>query len=431
MKKHIIAAAVAAAVAVPAMAQNVSLYGILDAGYSDVSREVTQSSGALGAKEGAKGLSFSNFATQRFGFRGTEDLGGGMKANFVVETAIGSSRLSGFYQSAVATSGQAQYRGATAAGTTIDATSVGGRELNASLQMGNTTVKAGFGSTPIRDIVLAYDGAFGTNVIGNVVAHEASTNGNRATGLSVRQQIGEIGLGATAMANSTSLTNTSEVKTGNGWLLNADYNKGPLSVAGARQVSKTTVNQADSYRLICATYAAGASTVTATANAACASGSSAISGVAGVLAQDVKRTIDVIGASYNFGAVQGFAQYAALKWDDSAQVNAAGEGKRSFYSVGARVPFGSVTAFGQYSNGKVEQVTSGIKYDGSGAYATTAGVAANKRDIKGYTIGVKYDMSKRTYGYAAYGETDLEKAAGSTDYGIKTKMGAVGLVHSF
>ena len=33
MKKHMIAAAVAAAVAAPVMAQNVSVYGVIDMGY--------------------------------------------------------------------------------------------------------------------------------------------------------------------------------------------------------------------------------------------------------------------------------------------------------------------------------------------------------------------------------------------------------------
>ena len=41
MKKHLIAAAVAAAVAVPAMAQNVSLSGVIEASYGSIKRNGT------------------------------------------------------------------------------------------------------------------------------------------------------------------------------------------------------------------------------------------------------------------------------------------------------------------------------------------------------------------------------------------------------
>ena len=82
MKKHLIAAAVAAAVVAPAaMAQNVTVYGILD-----------QAIGSFDNGQATNGRITSNatslIATQRLGLRGSEDLGGGLKANFVIEGAI-------------------------------------------------------------------------------------------------------------------------------------------------------------------------------------------------------------------------------------------------------------------------------------------------------------------------------------------------------
>jgi predicted porin len=86
MKKHLIAAAVAAAVAAPAMAQsNVTVYGILDAGYN--SESVKTAAGVETTK--AKLATGGELATSRFGVRGTEDLGGGLTAGFQLEGAIG------------------------------------------------------------------------------------------------------------------------------------------------------------------------------------------------------------------------------------------------------------------------------------------------------------------------------------------------------
>jgi len=75
MKKHLIAAAVAAAFAVPAMAQ-VTVYGKANMG-------ISKTSGAKAAlANGPDGSS------SRVGFRGTEDLGGGLSASFTFEHGL-------------------------------------------------------------------------------------------------------------------------------------------------------------------------------------------------------------------------------------------------------------------------------------------------------------------------------------------------------
>jgi len=79
MKKHVLALAVAAAIPTIAAAQNVSVYGTLDH--------------SIGSQNTAGGVTTtSNFnsivSTSVIGFRGSEDLGGGLKANFQIEGAI-------------------------------------------------------------------------------------------------------------------------------------------------------------------------------------------------------------------------------------------------------------------------------------------------------------------------------------------------------
>ena len=79
MKKHLIAAAVAAAVVAPAaMAQNVTVYGIIDAGIQSYDNGTSSLTRAAN----------NALASSRLGFRGTEDLGGGLKANFQLEAAL-------------------------------------------------------------------------------------------------------------------------------------------------------------------------------------------------------------------------------------------------------------------------------------------------------------------------------------------------------
>jgi len=78
MKKHLIAAAVAGALAVPAMAQT-TVYGIMDLAVRSANPDVGTSTTKLES---------GSFYTSRLGFKGEEDLGGGMKAGFILEGKI-------------------------------------------------------------------------------------------------------------------------------------------------------------------------------------------------------------------------------------------------------------------------------------------------------------------------------------------------------
>lgn len=79
MQKKIIALAVAGLVSGAAFAQsNVTVYGIADAGY-------VYYSGARNDAKSVSAIESGNWSTSRVGFKGTEDLGNGLKANFVLE----------------------------------------------------------------------------------------------------------------------------------------------------------------------------------------------------------------------------------------------------------------------------------------------------------------------------------------------------------
>ena len=81
MKKHLIAAAVAAAVAAPAMAQNVTVRGNLDGSVVAIQK-------ANAAGNNVTGYVDSAIVSSVWGLRGSEDLGGGLRAIFDLEGDI-------------------------------------------------------------------------------------------------------------------------------------------------------------------------------------------------------------------------------------------------------------------------------------------------------------------------------------------------------
>ena len=94
MKKIITATAVSATFACAAHAQSsVTLYGIVDAGLTYVSNEVSKDSTVTsdGRVTGGKamfGMTGGNIQPSRWGLRGVEDLGGGLKTVFNLESGF-------------------------------------------------------------------------------------------------------------------------------------------------------------------------------------------------------------------------------------------------------------------------------------------------------------------------------------------------------
>ena len=88
MKKTLIVAAVSASFATAASAQSsVTLYGIIDAGFTYVNNEAAPQ-GDSSSHNGTFRMSSGNLQGSRWGLRGQEDLGGGMKAIFTLENGF-------------------------------------------------------------------------------------------------------------------------------------------------------------------------------------------------------------------------------------------------------------------------------------------------------------------------------------------------------
>jgi predicted porin len=88
MKKLLIATAALAMVAGTAQAQSsVTVYGLLDTSYQAIDSTAANGASTDTTNAGVSGA----LSGSRLGFRGTEDLGGGLKANFTYEMNLGSA----------------------------------------------------------------------------------------------------------------------------------------------------------------------------------------------------------------------------------------------------------------------------------------------------------------------------------------------------
>ena len=374
MKKLLIATAALAMVAGTAQAQSsVTVYGIVDTGYNSL--EQTSDAGAKTTVN--RVTTNGEAATSRIGFRGTEDLGGGLKANFVVESTIG--------QAGMAT-----------------ATVFGSRAFWAGLEdakMGQ--LRIGLQNTFARDIWLGHDQLGMANVIGNL-AHDntspmatvaTTSHLNLATAVnyfSPRMNGAQITLGV--MENNAEAANGTKTKTGSGSQIGLNYTAGKLSAA----VSYLSANNDTA-----------ASSGTASANIP--TSGQIPGGVptlgAPVVAQAFSKTKDTAAAvSYNAGV----ARFAYI-YNDRDTTNGI---QRTSHSLSASIPMGA-------------KLVGRVGY-GFGDYA--ASPTAVKYDMKGMQAGLNYNLSKRTMAYAIYGD---EKRDTSATQQVKAKEYSVGVRHSF
>ena len=96
MNKKLLAAAVAGALAIPAVAfaqSSVTLYGTIDTGVRNASKAVKDP--LTGETGTVTSITDGLHTTNRWGMTGSEDLGGGLKANFKLEGQYSSDTGAG------------------------------------------------------------------------------------------------------------------------------------------------------------------------------------------------------------------------------------------------------------------------------------------------------------------------------------------------
>ena len=255
MKKSLVALAVLAASGAAMAQSSVTLFGIVDAGYA-------VGNGSISNKTTLRN---SGYNSSRLGFRGVEDLGGGMKAGFHLEAGVNNDDGTGSASSAVNQAQTAANVGTQ--GLTFNRRSV----VTLSGSMGELILGRDY--TPHFWSETVYD-PFGTNGVGtNIAFNKGGTTGVRSSnGIGYKSpSMGGLALWAQTYMGENAST---AAKTGDGNSFRITFDQGKFSAAfgsgslttGAGTTNKTS-NIAGSYDLGVAKLMAQSNTTKITAAA--------------------------------------------------------------------------------------------------------------------------------------------------------------------
>jgi len=392
MKKTLVA--IAALAAVSAFAQSsVTVYGIVDQAF-----QTNKQNNRAGTEyQNYTGLSGGAMAGSRIGFRGTEDLGGGSKAEFVLEQGIEPSQAQGY-----------NYRlTGDGVGTPQNSTTGGNRQ--SFLSLSNTTlgsIKAG------RIYASTYD-MYTNN--GFIVA-EAAGNGQATWGADTRVK-GVSYLTPTMNGFTLGLWYAGLGEEGN----NVDATYGSTNGFSNRKA------QYNAYR---AMWAQGPARIGYSFEQAKMSGTAdstnikaetgKITNAYGVVVADAAdinnaytlKTSTLVGA-YKFDKFELIGIYGKA---DRGNAKDTTNSQEKFNQITAKVPFGG--AWEAQFNYYTKKLTK-----------DTTGVASS--DLKGNYLNVNYSFSKRTRAYVAMG-TQKDSAGLDTAQAVQQiKRNLVGVIHTF
>ena len=199
------------------MAQSsVTLFGIVDATYAYGSGSVANKSQ----------LTNSGYNSSRLGFRGVEDLGGGMSASFWLEAGVNNDNGSG---------GTTSTNNQGASGVTGGGGLTFNRRSTVSLNGGFGEVRLGRDYTPQFWNLTVFD-PFGTNGVGTTQTLNSSLGGpttvraSNSIGYFLPGNLGGF-YGQAQYYMGENLSNAANKKDGNGLALRAGYANGPINVA--------------------------------------------------------------------------------------------------------------------------------------------------------------------------------------------------------
>jgi predicted porin len=350
MQKKLIALAVAGLASTAAFAQtNVTIYGIMDYGYTyrfdargldSVSNRINNTNTPNSSSQLNGGQQSGN----RLGFKGTEDLGNGLKAVFLMEQG---------------------WMGDT--GATQSSTSLYNRQAYVGLSGNFGTAVGGRLYTPHYTFVSGLD-PFGAGTVGrynNVYSP-----------------------GSAFAANSTAGTLMDPVRVDNaiayispsfgGFTVTAAFANNAIGDDNTGNNSKNNTVYA-----VLGQYTGGALTVGANYHYI-AAGTAAIGAIPAGFANDVQNF--TFGGSYDFKVVKVMGLYS---WNNVNLDNLRANSKDisiNNYMLGATVPFG--------------------KFAAKGSYIYSDGNSAAGGDAQQIALGLDYNLSKRTNFYSAYSFID-------------------------
>jgi len=362
MKKSLVALAALAVVGAASAQSTVTMYGVVDMGINTL-KDATPA-----GDMNKSGVQQGTLSNSRIGFKGTEDLGGGLKANFALEFAVNPDEATTSMTNRLGTVGLSGNFGAV----TI------GRQY-----------------TPYHNVQAAMDMAGNVNATPGYIVNAHNFNGGRASNavqyatptFSGFSAVAQVGAGPAAAGTESVISSTSGAQAeGKNYGFAGVYAAGPL-VAGLAYNSISNPN----------TLVSGVGAIT---------GGPILVGF-GAASREVK--VWVAGASYDFGVAKASLAYSSLT-DDKIAV-AATDLTSKGYNFSVAAPFGATTVVANLGRATIKQ-------DSSLTDAT----------LTGYQLGANYALSKRTTAYAMYGNDKLNAAGVDA---LKRTSTAVGIRHTF
>jgi predicted porin len=373
MKKSLIALAVLAAAGAAHAQSTVTLYGLADVWLGSTKSTVT--SGGASTSVRSTNVDSGGFNTTRFGLKGSEDLGGGLKANFQLEQGFNIDT------------------GTTAAGTAFN------RQAWVGLSGGFGEVQVGRVWASYDDIRSSANDTFNANIASSfstwVGYNDRTNNGIKY----LTPSFGGISGSVTYALGEDKNTSTND-KSNDMLSVGVQYAGGPLFVGFAHQTEKSgfttklgALGGGSIATLLAAPTAFGFAPLAATAN------------------DGTKVTYNLLNGSYDLGVAKLVAGFNQVK---ATEPGFAGFVKANEFNFGAEVPLSSALSIAAgYSQSK-------IKDDAGPLMKST-----------GFSVAAKYSLSKRTFTYAALNQTKFKDNTGASSDSFKTQLFAVGVNHSF
>ena len=408
MQKKLIALAISGLASTGVLAQtNVTVYGILDAYYSYNSVDTrviaarTNIDGAAVAATNTKGndssghsIGSGGLSGSRLGFKGSEDLGGGLKANFVLEYAVENDINSVAGKDFVANATRQAAIGLSGSWGSVNV----GRLQSAAYDWDCTTAPlAGSGldakSKLAGHALLSCGGAGRVN---NAVAynspnfsgftfavnHARVTENSNAVGTAA-------GAGAVAQPDNDAYAN----------MIAGGYNNGPLAINAVW--SKLDNSQKSA-------------------------------AAANYFQEDVTEW--GISGSYNFGMLKLFAAYQNADFNVKSLTKSR-DSDNDKWTIGVGIPVGANGSVSvQYADASIDKCTGTV----AAASSTSLNQFNNKCDSDAWTIAYTHNLSKRTTLYAGWidvsNDSNSRNSANSqfgTDVGGDSSAFIMGARHSF
>jgi predicted porin len=365
MKKSLVALAALAVVGVASAQSSVTLFGVVDAAVSGYSNKAENRFTGVGTTVNQTTMTNSGYNSSRLGFRGTEDLGGGLAASFWLEAGLNNNTGDG--QAITRRNGEDEGRG----GLTFN------RRSTVSLSGPFGEIRAGRDYTPTYWNDTVFD-PFGTNGVGTSLIDTASSaTGDRnyvrasnSIGYFLPPNLGGFygqfmyAFNGRSTYDPAALTPPESQRTGRYIGGRVGYANGPLDVA--LSYGRDTVSS---------DFFAGSTTNLETVN---------------------------LGASYDFGAAKLFGEYSdnRMKTDWSIPVFDS-QRDRGFrgWLLGASVPVGP---------GLIRAAYSAVEYQNS------VEPGEDKPRAGKFAIGYVHNLSKRTALYTTVARVTNKNGAALT-----------------